>query len=379
MRILQICAAYKPAFIYGGPTMSVSKLSEQLQAAGIETAVFATTANGGTELPVNAGEKVNVDGVPVTYFKRITGDHSHLSPALLKALWCDAEKFDVIHIHAWWNLVSVFSCLIALIKNRRVVVSPRGTLSPYSFQNKNATIKKLIHRFISMPLLAKCDIHVTSQREREAMEQLIKPKRIFDLPNFISLPDKKAVLKTEKAACFKLIFFSRIEEKKGLELLIGALSKVEFPVKLTIAGSGNDVYLEKLKTLAFDRQVGDKINWIGFQQENKFDLLREHDLFILPSYDENFGNAVIESLSVGTAVLISEQVGLADYVSKNSLGWICKTDENEIADAINTILLNEQEVLQNIRSNAPEIIFADFNESKLVKKYVAMYNQIIQK
>jgi len=117
--------------------MSVSMLSEQLAKTGIYTEVYATTANGKDELPVKPGEPVNVDGVTVTYFKRITKDHSHFSPALLKKLWKEAPGFDVIHIHAWWNLVSLFSCLIALMRNVPVIISPRGTLSPYSFQNKN--------------------------------------------------------------------------------------------------------------------------------------------------------------------------------------------------------------------------------------------------
>ena len=86
LKVLQICAAYKPAFIYGGPTMSLAILNEQLIRAGITTEVYVTTANGKTELPVLAGATMVIDGVPVTYFKRITKDHSHFSPSLLKRL-----------------------------------------------------------------------------------------------------------------------------------------------------------------------------------------------------------------------------------------------------------------------------------------------------
>ena len=61
--------------------MSVSMLSEQLAAAGIGVSVYATTANGTEELPVKTNSILNVDGVQVTYFKRITKDHTHFSPA----------------------------------------------------------------------------------------------------------------------------------------------------------------------------------------------------------------------------------------------------------------------------------------------------------
>ena len=72
--------------------MSVSMLSEQLVNAGFSIEVFATTANGKTELNVTPGQPTLVDGVWVRYFKRVTKDHSHFSPALLKTLWKEVKK-----------------------------------------------------------------------------------------------------------------------------------------------------------------------------------------------------------------------------------------------------------------------------------------------
>jgi glycosyltransferase involved in cell wall biosynthesis len=378
LKVLQICAAYKPAFIYGGPTMSVSMLSEQLAKAGVSTVVFATTANGKNELPVTPGVQVDVEGVKVIYFKRITKDHTHFSPSLLRKLWEEAPGFQLVHIHAWWNLVSIFSCLVALMRGVPVLLSPRGTLSPYSFQNKNIGSKQLIHNLLGKYLLNKCHIHATSTREEEAITKLIHPKSITILPNFVKLPGIKSYLETIPAPVFKLLFFSRIEEKKGLDILIAALTLISVPYMLTIAGDGDENYTESLKVMAINNEVADKINWIGFQNSNKFDVLHGHDLFVLPSHDENFGNAVIESLSVGTPVLISEEVGLADYVAKNNLGWICQTSAGSVAAAINDIAKNQQTELIRIRQDAPGIIYDDFDEDKLVKKYITLYNQLIK-
>jgi len=353
-------------------------LSEQLVNAGLTVEVFATTANGQNELPVTSGVPVDVDGVKVTYFKRITKDHTHFSPALLKKVWTDAPNFDAVHIHAWWNLVSLFSCILALTRKVPVIVSPRGTLSAYSFNNKNIGVKQLIHTLMGKPLLNRCFIHVTSQREKDAMSALIQPRSITVLPNFVRLQPYKPSAEVRDESKLKLIFFSRIEQKKGLDLLIAALAKVNVPYQLTIAGDGDKDYVEHLKTMAIENNVEDKISWIGFQNENKFALLQEYDLFVLPSYDENFGNAVIESLSVGTSVLISEQVGLADYVIENKLGWICKTNADSIAETINKIGADDKTILQKIRDIAPGIIHDDFNEKNMVTKYIAMYDQIKQ-
>ena len=356
--------------------MSVSMLSEQLVKAGVDTRVFATTANGKEELPVKPGETVVVDGVEVTYFKRITKDHSHYSPALIKQLWASANEYDVIHIHAWWNLVSLFSALVGLLKGVPVVVSPRGTLSPYSFQNKNIGPKWLIHHLFGKFLLNRSIIHVTSERELEAVNRLIKPKKIFIIPNFIKLPAKNLNVRREGSQTFRLLFFSRIEEKKGLNLLIEALSLLDAPYHLTIAGDGNAGYIEQLKSLATESGVSGHITWAGFKQQDKFDVLFSQDLFVLPSHDENFGNAVIESLSVGTPVLISRQVGLAGYVEGNGLGFVCQTTPESIAGAINNISAYRSNDLERIRRDAPGIILNDFEEERLVIKYKDMYAQI---
>ena len=377
MKILQICAAYKPAYIYGGPTMSVSMLSEQLARAGVTVEVYATTANGKSELPVIPNATVDVDGIRVTYFKRLTKDHSHFSPALLRRLWREAPRFDLIHIHAWWNLVSIFSCLVAVMRGVPVVLSARGTLSSYSFHNKNIGPKWLIHKLLGKRLMNRCHVHVTSQQEKIAIEGLIHPKSITILPNFVKLPPYQPRQGNAPSHYLKLLFFSRIEEKKGLDILLSALANVTVPYYLTVAGSGDINYVRYLKTIAANKYIDDKINWAGFQNENKFDLLYHHDLFVLPSHDENFGNVVIECLSTGTPVLISNKVGLADYVQEKKLGWICQTTASSVSNLINDIGKNGRDELKRIREIAPGIIYNDFDEQNLVKRYIDMYDQLI--
>jgi glycosyltransferase involved in cell wall biosynthesis len=86
---------------------------------------------------------------------------------------------------------------------------------------------------------------------------------------------------------------------------------------------------------------------------------------------------VIESLSAGTPVLISDAVGLANYVAKNNLGWICHTKPESVADAISNIALNQKDKLQQISSTAPAIIHTDFDDDKLVQRYISVYRKII--
>lgn len=394
MHILQINASYKPAYIYGGPTMSVSKLSEELIKAGHNLCVFTTTANGKEELGVPAEKPAVVAGVPVYFYKRITKDHSHFSPGLLtdlirllknnKLSGSTSAPFhtQLVHIHAWWNLVSVLSCLIAIFYNKPVILSPRGTLSNYSFGNKNSLYKKLFHLLLGKPLLKRCHIHVTSLREKEAVMQLFRPKTITVVPNFVQLPSALAssaesVLRSRspQVSVFKLLFLSRIEEKKGLDILLNALALCPVSWHLSIAGNGNEDYIKTLKYQAATLKITQRISWIGQQgPDEKFKVMKEHDLLVLPSHDENFANVVIECLCTGTPVLVSKNVGLADYITLNDLGWVTNLGTDELCEGINDAF-QKADKRKEIRQKAPEIISRDFDEAHLITLYEDLYNR----
>lgn len=376
MKIIQVTASYKPAYVYGGPTMSVSKLSEELVKVGTDLEVICTTANGQEELPVTSGHQTMVDGVRVTYYKRLTKDHSHFSPALYRALWRKVKSDTIVHIQAWWNLVSVISCAISLLKGIRTVISARGTLSSYSFNNRTSLPKKLFHQFIGRPLLKRCHFHVTSEKEKQDILNLINPKSISVIPNFVRLPERSISRTKDVYNSFKFLFLSRVEEKKGLELLFESLASFHGNWTLTIAGTGSTNYIDRLKTLAQQLNIANKIEWVGhLANEVKFDIMKTHHLMILPSFDENFANVVIECLAVGTPVLISQNVGLSDYVKTNGLGWVCERSVNSILDNLNYIRENSS-ALKQISSIAPNIIYTDFKEDNIIKRYKELYTNI---
>ena len=96
---------------------------------------------------------------------------------------------------------------------------------------------------------------------------------------------------------------------------------------------------------------------------------------VLPSHDENFGNVVIESLSVGTPVLVSDKVGLASYVTDKQLGWVYKPEE--LAETLNYVSVDFELEYERITDTAPQTIREDFEEKRLVEKYLDLYSSII--
>lgn len=374
MKILHIVPSYKPAYIYGGPIESVSKLCEGLAAQGHEVDVFTTTANGETELEVPVGIPVSVDGVSVIYFKRITKDHTHISPALWKHLYRTVRTYDIVHIQSWWNILVVVAACICHFKGVKVVIAPRGMLSKYIFKTGNTKMKSLIHYIIGRRALSKSWFHATAQSEYDECREIISGWKGFVQPNILTLPDLP-VLQLDNDV-FTLIFLSRIHPKKGIEILLRAISRLNFPVILKIAGSGEEEYVAQLKQLAAELGVAEKLEWLGWlSREQKFDMLMRSDLFVLVSLNENFANVVVESLHMGTPVLLSEDVGLSGFVKQYDQGWITSLDAADVAEKLNTACI-EKDKRDRIRAQGRAVIEENFSATRLIRNYVDEYQEI---
>lgn len=401
LMILHISPSYKPAYCYGGPIFSVASLCEAINGNGeFEVVVFTTTANGMQELDVERGCMQIIEGINVFFFSRLTKDHTHFSPGLLVALHRYLKKAGrekkqlLVHIHSWWNMVAVLSAAILLLHRMPLIISPRGMITNYTLSYRNIKIKWLLHTTFGKYLLKNAVLHATSNQEAENIKQHVPACKISVIPNLLTINAENtsaatAVLKHpanlrkntpvlhRKQKILNLLFLSRIDPKKGLEVLLVALSKVRFHWALTIAGSGTETYVEILRQQAAALKISGKIKWIGqVSNELKYQLLSTKDLLVLPSSNENFGNVVLESLLVGTPVLISDTVGLAYYVSKSDLGWICAPDSDKLAKAL--VEINENTEKRNkIRSQGPKRVRLDFSSDKIMQDYLKLYRKTL--
>ncbi len=356
--------------------MSVARLCEELQAAGQEVQVLTTTANGVSELDVIPGKLYHVDGVAVIYFKRITKDHSHFSPSLLGYLWKHGASYEVVHIHSWWNLVALGAALICYIKKFPFVVSPRGMFSDYSVSGRRSLMKRMIHALLNKPVLKHAHFHATTRREMDQVLELFPHASVQVAFNIVDLPAQKVYDRLEEGV-YKLVFISRIDPKKGLPLLFQALQQVSFPFRLSVIGGGDPEYMMQLKQQTVQLGISENVTWSGvLQGDEKFDALGRHDLMVLPSYDENFGNVVVEALSAGVPVLLSEQVGLSSVVSEHQLGWVCSTEITSIREGLETSF-REAAVRKNITREAPAWVRKVFSGSHLTGNYFAIYKRCI--
>jgi glycosyltransferase involved in cell wall biosynthesis len=375
MKVIQISPAYKPAYIYGGPTLSVALLCEALVKLDTDLQVFTTTANGPIDFESDEEVKI-VDDVSVTYFKRLFRGKVHFSLSLIIKLVFATAKTDIFHIHSWWNATAILSAFLGVLRGNKVILSPRGMLTNYSISNSRPWSKKLIHIVVGKWVLNHCYLHVTTEKEKTDVLQFIDHTRVSIIPNFAGIlknTPSNLQASESKNNVMKLLFLSRIDRKKGLEITLKALPEATFPWHLTIAGSGELGYVEYLQSEITRLKLKNKISWIGFVSiDDKAKVLMDHDLLVLFSYNENFANVVIESLSVGLPVAITDAVGLSDFVSKYNLGWVTTRDQASIIAALEEAYLDKTK-RKSINLLAPGIIRKHFSGKTLVKQYLNMY------
>jgi len=377
MKILFVVPYYKPAYIYGGPIVVISMLAEKLVSLGNDVTIYTTASNGKAESDVRKNEEVIVDGVKVYYFSKITGDNTYVSLKFWHRLNKTATNFDVIHIHTWWNFFVLGAALICRNKGIKPIISPHGMLSDYIWYTRNAFAKRWIHRLLGKNLMENSWLHVSTEMEWAESRRVIEGWDGEIIPNLVKLPGKE--YRRANNDTFIIGFLSRIDPKKGLDVLIKALSKVDFDYKLLIAGSGEESYINTLKDIARKYGNNDKLEWVGWKGgDGKFEYLAQLDLMALTSHSENFAIVVIEALAVGTPVFLSDQVGLFKYVAEKSFGWVTLMETDHVTNELNR-LYKEKEKFARINTQSPAQIAHEYEESHLAGQYLHLYNSSLKK
>ena len=381
MTILFLTPTYKPAYVYGGVTIVTSLLAESLAKAGHDVTVYTTNGNGDSEHKVKTSKIINVNGVKVIYFKRISRGHSHLSPGFWFKILFNVRKFDIVHIHSWWSPTIIIAAAICKLRGIMPVVSPHGMFCEYILNTNNKRKKQFLHYIVGRSLLRHSFLHVSTEMEWKESQNFLKtewPGCI--IPNLVASKFQNAVSKKNHDNPFVIGFLSRIDPKKRLDVLICALSKVQFDFSLQIAGSGDRQYINDLRKLAHDKGIADKVAWVGWKDNiSKYEFYKSLDLFTLLSHNENFGVVVIESLSVGTPVLLSKEVGLSRYVNSNGLGWVIEQNDPHSVAWTLEMIYEDSQARANIQQHASDTIKRDYNSDALAERYIDFYAEITGK
>jgi glycosyltransferase involved in cell wall biosynthesis len=322
MRILHVVPTYLPATRYGGPIYSVHGLARAQVRCGEEVHVYTTNIDGLGDSSVPLGEPVELDGVSVWYFPCGAGRRLCRSPLMGRSLRGHVSDFDVLHLHSaflWPTLAAARAARKARIP---YVLAPRGMLVADLIRRKSQLVKSAwVLLFERANIEHASAVHVTSEMEATELARLgLSSRRIAIVPNGIDLPNiTDAAPDAHRPLVLSL---GRINWKKGLDRLICAMTHLPH-ASLVIAGNDEEGLRPRLEEIARAAGVAERVQFIGpVCGDAKWALMRKAHIFALPSYSENFGNAVLEAMACAIPVVVTPEVGLATTVVKAGAGLV---------------------------------------------------------
>ena len=368
--------------------MAVQSFARALKLAGIEVTIATTDDDGDdARFAVPYGMPIDRDGIPHIFFRRNVLPYK-VSRDLGRWLEANVAGFDLVHIHALFSYSSLAASRAARARKVPYIVRPLGVLNRWGMQNRRPLLKKLSFGLVELPILRNAvAMHYTSDAERDEATEL--DPAIGRLPSFI-LPVPVEVTPAESPRLFLqrfpqaagkriILFLSRIDPKKGLDLLFRAFAQLapnENGLLLVVAGSGNNDYVNSLRKLADELRLTSNILWAGqLTGSDKASAFAASALFVLPSYSENFGIAAAEALAAGMPAILSDQVALATEAVAADAAVAIPPEPDAIKSAMKGLLEDEPKRLQ-LAANATRFAASSFSKNvigaALAKEYTKL-------
>jgi len=342
LRLLHVIPSYFPAVRYGGLTSASHGLASALARRGNEVHVYTTTVDGSTDLQVPHGVPVQQDGVAVSYFPSPMLRRLYWSPNLALEMRRTITTFDAVHVHSTYLWPTWAAARIAERFVVPYIVSPHGMLVRRLIQGKNRWVKTAWINLVERRSLRRAwAVHVTSDAEAgEVAAMGFKPQRVCKVWHGVDWSSEFPALAAGPFAGLPrpyALFLGRINWEKGLDRLIAAWNHVP-DLHLVIAGNDEGGYLPRLQELVRAGNGSDRIHFVGpASNEHKWALLSAAEMFLLPSYSENFGCVVAEAMAMARPVVVTPEVGISEVVRDAGAGLVAGGSPELLAAAVRSL------------------------------------------
>lgn len=288
---------------------------------------------------------------------------------------------DLVHQHGLWSLTSFLASRIGKCLKVPVLCSPHGMLEPWALLRSKFKKKAALNIYQAKTLKSVAAFHATSKQEALNIRKngFLQPIAIIpvgvhlpELSSNAALPDIKKKLGIQKKKI--LLFLSRIHPKKGIDLLIDVWceqASVFSEWQLVIAGSGEKRYVDSLK---LKTQKLNNVSWVGFLNDaDKDPYYRCADLFVLPSYSENYGCVISEAMAYGIPVITTNTTPWSEIQQYDCGWWI---DLKDLAGTLRKAAVLTGDELRKKGLRGRDVVQKNFLWSDTAEKMINLYQWI---
>ena len=273
------------------------------------------------------------------------------SPRLYAAAAYSASRADFLTLHSMFSYPVLAGYLLARRYGKPYGLWPHGVFAPVQRrvgQRKKALYTALLARRI---LDSASVLFFSAQGERDETRDLGLKAPSLVIPHGI---DTKpfAVLPADGSFRRKylggftgpmVLYLGRLNAKKGIDLLIGAMAQVlrEVPgARLVIAGGADPpAFAGQVRSWLLAEGLAEATVVTGILDEHdKRGAFADCEVFVMPSIAENFGFSMFEAMACRRAVVCSETINYADELRRCQAGLVVPRRPEAMADAIVTLL-----------------------------------------
>ena len=294
----------------------------------------------------------------------------------------DIKSFDIIHQHGIWMPISMYNQKIRRNSNLKSIVQPHGYLEPFRLNISKFKKKIAFNLFEKSNLEGATVLVACAQDEAENLKRIFPNKDIAIIHNgisdvFFNEPSLKYKVKKKKK---RMLFLSQIIPIKGLERLfevffdigVDRFNEWEF----LIAGYDNK-YTKNLKKLVDSLNLNILVSFVGPKlSKDKIEIFDNTDVFILPTYNENYGIVVAEALARGIPVITTKGTPWEELNAKNCGFWVDNTNEGLKAGLLDILNKSEKD-LQIMGVRGRKLIESKYLWSKTTKRTIILYDWVL--
>lgn len=382
MRVLHVISGLDSAG--GGTTSTVVGLSLAQRAAGLDVSVVSSTPNPAA--CADNAQLLNEHGITTTLIGPARGplqQHPRLRAKLLRCV----PNADIVHVHALWEEVQHQAARLCRRLHVPYVWLPQGMLDPWSLSQRWLRKRVMLRCRVRTDLNGAAALHFTTEVERDLVASLgFRPPAIVeplgvDLAEFAELPPRGFFRQRWPDIGQRriVLFLSRIHYKKGLDLLVPAFARMSKPDEvLVLAGPIADGYERDLRAQIASAGIESRVVFTGMLRgQDRVAAMADADVFVLPSYQENFGIVVAEAMAVGCPVVISDQVNLHRDIVAAHAGRVVPTQVEPLASAVRAAL-DDRDASARMTENARRLVERRYDWKRIAERWLGHYERIVQ-
>lgn len=294
---------------------------------------------------------------------------------------------DLVHINDLWQPSLHNVCRVCRKLKIPYVLSPHGTLEPWSLRHK--WLKKRIARFLYQDADIKkaIAIHATADSEKEHIRALGFKGKCFIVENGVTLPHRKINHLPFSKDTRRFLFVGRLNPKKGVLELVNTLSGIDksfwrLELVYTISVEEERLYEQVIKNRVAALGLSNNVTFTGaLDDEGKWAAYERADIFILPTYSENFGIVVAEALWAGVPVITTKGTPWAELEEAGCGYWVDVCPSSgcwvEMKRALEKCIRSNIDHLKEMGERGHKLVQEKYSWSGLAGKLLREYENII--